>query len=101
MRFQKAIQQKQSLFRKFQVPPPYQSTKDIFCLRAERVVNAYRKISFNNLQLKAHGVPIREKVQLRIIPDKESELAEIRLWYENELVATQIVKNEDLNLVHF
>jgi len=100
-RFQKAIQQKQSFFRKFQVPPPFQSTKDIFCLRAERVVNAYRKISFNNLQLKAHGVPIREKVLLRICPDKESGLAEIRLWYKNELVATQIVKNEDLNLVHF
>ena len=67
----------------------------------ERTVNAYRKISINKLELKVSGTPIREQVQLRIIPDKESGLAEIRLWYNNKLVGTQKIKNEDLNLVHF
>lgn len=101
LRFRKALEEKKSLFREFMIPPPYQSTKDIFSLRAERVVNPYRKISFNNLKLHVPGVPIRGTVELRIIPDKESGLAEIRLWYEDKLVDIQKVKNEDLNLVHF
>ena len=75
--------------------------KDIFCLRAERIVNPYRKISFNNLEFRMEGVPIRGTVQLRIIPNKESDLSEIRFWYENRLVDIQKVKNEDLNLVRF
>lgn len=83
------------------MPPPFQSSKDIFCLRAERLVNPYRKISFNNLEFRISGVPIRERVQLRIIPDIESKMAEIRFWWENKLVGVQKVKNEDLNLVHF
>ncbi len=101
LRFNRALQESRSLFRDFMVPPPYQSTKDIFCLRAERVVNPYRKISFNNLELKVSGAPIRGTVQLRIVPDRRSGLAEIRLWYNNQLLGIQKVKNEDLNLVHF
>jgi len=101
LRFQTALKERKSLFREFQVPFPYQSTKDIFCLRAERVVNSYRRISFNNLELSVSGVPIREKVQLRIIPDKESGIAEIRFWYNTKLVGIQKLKNEDLNSVHF
>ena len=101
LRFQRALDEKRSLFREFMVPPPFLSSKDIFCLRAERVVNPYRKISFNNLEFRIPGVPIRDTVQLRIIPDKELGLAEIRFWWDNKLVGSQKVKNEDLNLVHF
>lgn len=101
LRFQRAKEEKKSLFREFVAPPPFQLTKDIFCLRAERTVNAYRKTSFNNLELDAFGVPIFEKVQLRIVPDEESGLAEVRLWHKDKLVGTQKIKNEDLNLVHF
>ncbi len=101
LRFQEAIEERRSLFREFAVPPPFESSKDIFCLRAERIVNPYRKISFNNLEFKVEGVPIRGTVQLRIVPDLESGLAEIRFWYENRLVSIQKVKCEDLKLVHF
>ena len=38
LRFQKALKERKSLFRGFRVPLPYRSTKNIFCLRAERVV---------------------------------------------------------------
>ncbi len=101
LRFQQALEAKKSLFREFTVPPPFQSSKDIFCLRAERIVNPYRKISFNNLEFRMEGVPIRGTVQLRIVPNKKSGLAEIRFWYGNRLVGIQKVKNKDLNLVHF
>ena len=101
LRFRRALNDKKSFLREFTLFPPFESTKDIFCLRTERTVNSYRRISINNLELKVSGVPIGGKVQLRIVPDKESDLVEIRFWYNNRLVSVQNVKNKDLNLVHF
>jgi len=40
-------------------------------------------------------------IQLRISPDKESGLSEVRFWHEGELLGSQKVKNSELNLVHF
>ncbi len=101
LRFQRAQEEKKSLFREFVVPPPFKSTKDIFCLKTERVVNPYRKISFNNLEFKLSGVSIRDTIQLRIAPNQETGMAEIRFWCENELIAIQNVRLEDIKLVHF
>lgn len=50
IRFQRALQQNISLFRQFVIPKPFLSTKDIFCLRMNRIANAYRKISVNNFE---------------------------------------------------
>jgi hypothetical protein len=44
---------------------------------------------------------VHSKFQLRISPDKESGLSEVRFWHEGELLGIQKVKNSDLNLVHF
>lgn len=100
-RFYNALNAKKTLFRSFVVPPPFESTKDVFCLRANRLINSYRKISLNNLELKVSGAPLGARVQMRIVPDKETGIAEIRFWYNDKLVDAQKVKNEDLNLVHF
>jgi hypothetical protein len=101
IRFQRAIREKRTLFREFTIRPPFKSTKDIFCLRVDRMVNSYRKISINNLELKVPKAPLHERIQLRIVPDKESGLSEVRFWHEGELLGMQKVKNSDLNLVHF
>lgn len=101
IRFQRAIREKRTLFREFRIMPPFKSTKDIFCLRVDRMVNSYRKISINNLELKVPGAPLHERMQLRIIPDKESGLSEVRFWHEGELLGMQKVKNSELNLVQF
>jgi len=37
--FQRALEEKRSLFREFRVKPPFQSVKDIFCLRVDRTVD--------------------------------------------------------------
>jgi len=65
------------------------------------MVNAYRKISISNTELSVSGVPLRERVFLRIVPDKKSGLAEVRFWYNDKLVGIQKVKNEDLNIPNF
>jgi hypothetical protein len=100
-RFYNALNDKKTLFRQFTLPPPFESTKDVFCLRAERMINSYRKVSLNKLELKVSGAPLHSRVQMRIVPNKETGIAEVRFWYKDKLVDTQKVKNEDLNLVHF
>jgi len=101
IRFQRAIREKRSLFREFTIRPPFLSSKDIFCLRVERIVDSYRKVSINNLELKVPGAPLHERIQLRISPDKESGVSEVRFWHKDEFLGSQKVKNSDLNLVQF
>ena len=101
IRFQRALREKRSLFREFRIMPPFNSTKDIFCLRVERMVDSYRKVSINNLELKVPGAPLHERIQLRIVPDKESGISEVRFWHKDEFLGSQKVKNSELNLVQF
>jgi hypothetical protein len=100
LRFQKALKEKRSLFRAFQIKPPYQSVKDIFCLRMDRTINPYRRISINNLQLKVNHATPGKTVNLRIYPST-IEVSEIRFWCEDKLIDVQRVKNSDLKGMHF
>ena len=101
IRFFRALDDKRSLFRDFTIPVPYISTKDIFALRDSRVVNAYRKISLKKLELAVPNVPLRERVSLRIVPDMETGISEIRFWHNRKLAGTTSAKNEDLNIPNF
>lgn len=101
MRFRRALREKRTLFEEFEVPPPFRSTKDIFSLKAERVVDQYRRISFNTLEFNLEGVSVRDRVQLRIVPDVRDGLAEIRFWYEDRFLGIRKTKSDSLNLVHF
>ena len=101
LRFQRATEEKRTLFREFTIRLPFLSSKDIFCLRVERMVNSYRKVSLNNLELKVPQAPLHERIQLRIVPDQETGISEVRFWHEGKLLGIQKVKNTDLNLVQF
>jgi hypothetical protein len=98
-RFQRALKQRRSLFREFKISPPFQSVKDIFCLRMDRTVDPYRQISISPLQFKVHADP-RKEVNLRIHPLND-EISEIRFWCEGKLIDVQKVKISDLKGVHF
>jgi hypothetical protein len=65
------------------------------------MVNSYRKISINNLELKVPQAPLHERIQLRIVPDQETGISEVRFWHEGKLLGIQRIKNTDLNLVQF
>lgn len=101
IRFQRALQKKKSLFREFTVKPPFQSVKDIFCLRFERVVDSYRKISLKGITLQVPRVMPRQKVELRLYPDLQTGLTEVRFWHKGQFIGSQKVKNEHLPIVHF
>ena len=96
-RLQNALENGTSLFRSFKVKPPYQSTKDIFCLRLDRTVDAYRRISINNLTFKVNKVDPYEKINIRIYP-MNNGLAELRFWCNERLVDVQRARQQDLNL---
>jgi len=99
-RFQKAQEEKKSLFREFTIKPPYTSVKDIFCFRITRIIDPYRKISIQNMQLRVNNAIPRETVELRIYP-LSHRLCEIRLWCRNKLIDVQTVKSADLPGVQF
>ena len=99
-RLQRALTEGLSLFREFKVRPPYQSAKDIFCLRLDRTVDPYRRISINNLSMKINDVAPHEKVNIRIYPMNDG-LSELRFWCNGRLVDKQKAKIQDLNLSMF
>lgn len=99
-RLKKALADNQSLFRSFVLPQPYLSVKDLFCLRTERTVDAYRRISLNNLELKIPGADPHQRLVLRIYPLNQ-QVAEVRFWFQNRLLVVQKVKISDLQGVQF
>lgn len=101
LRYQRALREKLSALRKFMIPPPYQSIKDIFCFRIDRVVDAYRTVSINNLRLRFNNAPIRESITMRIYPHKNSDLSEVRFWHKDQLLDVQQIKTNLLNLYTF
>ena len=101
LRYQRAEKENKSVFRKFSVPPPYKTTKDIFCFRFDRTVDSYRTVSIDNVKLKFNNAPLHESVNLRVYPDEKSGLSEIRFWYKDQLLDVQFVKTELLKLSTF
>jgi hypothetical protein len=97
-RLETAMKENKSLFRPFTIREPYKSSKDIFCLRANRIVNTYRKITFKHAELTVPKVPPRQTIHLRIVPGVKKGLAEVRMWFRNDLVSVQLAKHEDLDL---
>lgn len=88
IRFTTAKQEGNSLFRRFALPQPYSSAKDIFCLRDTRTVNGYCRISLFNHQIDLPQVPLHEDVELHLIPDPTQQVIEVRIWWNQKLIQT-------------
>lgn len=101
IRFEKAKREGNSLFRPFSVPKPYISTKDMFCIREKRLVNAYHKISLWNKEIFVPKVPLRDDVEIFIVPDKTRGIIDLRFWWKDQLVHTIIYPLKDFPSVHF
>ena len=101
IRFEKAKRDGRSLLRPFAVPKPYTSTKDIFCLREKRMVNGYRKISLSNHEIVVPNVPLREEVNVHLVPDVERGALEVRIWWENRMVQSVTYPLKEFPRVQF
>ena len=100
IRFAKAKQSGNSLFRPFVLPKPYTSLKDIFCLRDTRMVDGYRRISVFNKSIEVPKVPLREDVELHLVPDLIGQTIECRIWWAQKMVHSVVYPLRDLR-VHF
>jgi hypothetical protein len=101
IRFEKAKRGGNSLFRPFVLPKPYASTKDIFCLRETRMVNGYRKISLFNHEIVVPNVPLREQVDVHLVPDAGREALEVRIWWNNRMLHSAVYPLKEFPGVHF
>jgi hypothetical protein len=101
IRFEKARKEGNSLFRPFVLPKPYTSNKDIFCLREKRTVNGYRKISLFNHEIAVPHVPLREEVEVHLVPDTKKEALEVRIWCNNQMVHIVTYPLKEFSRVHF
>lgn len=100
-RFNRAKTEGRTFFHPLHIDKPYDPIKDVFCLKMERVVDSYRKVSIKTLELKVPIVPPRQTVILHLVPNQTETFVEIRMWWKNQLVNTQNVKAELLKGVHF
>jgi len=101
IRFNKARKEGRSLFRSFALPNPYTSVKDIFCLRETRRVNGYRKILLSNHEIAVPNVPLREEVEVHLIPDMTRGALAVRIWWENRMVQSVTYPLKEFPRVHF
>ena len=86
VRFRRALNSGNFLFRKFAVPQPFSSPHDVFCLRTSRMVDAYRQISLFNHKIKVPNVHLREDVTVHLIPNINKDRMHIRIWWNSKLV---------------
>lgn len=100
IRFEKAQDQGNTLFRPFILPKPFSSLKDVFCFRDYRTTNGYRKISISGLEIEIPKVPLREQVELHIFP-LDANLVEIRIWFEKKMVHSLTLPISKFRGVHF
>ncbi len=99
IRFDKARKEGNSLFRPFVLPNT--SAKDVFCLREKQMVNGYRNISVFNHEIVVPRVPLREEVEVHLVPDTQREALEVRIWWENQLIQSVTYPLTEFHRVHF
>jgi hypothetical protein len=86
LRFAKALTSGNTLFRPFSVPDPYTSSEDVFCLRETRRMNPYGRISLFNHEIRIANVPLRQEVDVHLVPDPERNAMHVRIWWQSAMV---------------
>jgi hypothetical protein len=88
IRFNRALSQTNSLFRPFSVPAPYTLADDVFCLQETRVTNGFGRISLFNHQIRVANVPLREPVDVHLVPNFDKDVMHVRIWHRERLAHT-------------
>lgn len=100
IRFGRALTEENSLFRSFSLPSPYTSADDIFCLQETRTTNGYGRISLFNHQIRVANVPLREQVDVHLVPDLDKNVMHVRIWHRDILAHAVALPLKDFR-VHF
>lgn len=101
IRFENALKNKKSLFTPFKLNITDRTIDDIFCLKMERTVDSYRKVSIDGFELRVPNGAPRQTVNVKIVPVAEKRLVKIRFWQKNCFLGEILEKQENLPIVHF
>lgn len=101
IRFEKALRNNQSLFTSLKLEKENQTLDDIFCLKVQRMVDSYRKVSLGGFELRVPNGNPKETVELKIVPDKENELVKVRFWQKDIFLGEVLEKMENLPIIRF
>jgi hypothetical protein len=96
-RFERCRRHNVSLFRKFEIKKPFQSTQDIFCLRTTRMVDGYRKVSISGIEMRIPDAPLHDYVELRISHNGDGT-SRIRVWKADRLLDTRTILTESIKI---
>ena len=64
------------------------------------MVNAYRKISLFTHEIPVPHVPLREEVEIHLVPDVERDALEVRIWCDNRMVQSVTYPLKEFPRVH-
>jgi len=67
-------------------------------LRDTRIVNGYRRISVFNKSIEVPKVPLREDVELHLVPDLIRQTIECRIWWAQKMVHSVVYPLQDLRV---
>ncbi len=102
IRFEALSNAGKTMLRQFVIPKPFRHLNDVFCFREERVVDAYRKVSFHGMEFTISGALPRQTVEHRYAPAALDGCTEIRVWYRRQrLLDVKTVRTEQLRGVSF
>jgi hypothetical protein len=101
IRFENACKNSKSLFTRFKLSKTRQTIEDIFCLRMNRIVDSYRKVSVNGFELRVpNGMP-RQTVNLKISFDEKMKFVKVRFWQRDCFLGEVLDKIDNLPIVRF
>ena len=60
-----------------------------------------RRIPLFNHEIEVPGVPLREEVEVHLIPDPGKGALEVRIWWDNRMVQSITYPLKEFPRVHF
>jgi len=101
-RFTHADRQGMSLFTPLVLQTERQQTlSDVFCLRLQRRIDAYRKVSLNNHQIAVPNAVPGRTVDIKIIPHTQDKRLLLRFWDGDVFLGEQWHPQSLLSAVRF
>lgn len=101
LRFENAVENGLCLFRPLPSVVPHIDIADIFCLRAQRKTDGYKRVSFDSLTFELKNAEPCRDTELHLTPDATSGTARIRFFQDRRFVEEKRVKLSMLKTVRF
>jgi hypothetical protein len=86
--------------RPFSVPVLYSSPDKILCLCETRITNGYGRIPLFNHEIRVANVPLRQEVNVHLVPDPTRNIMQIRIGFQDALAHSVDLPLEGFG-VHF